>query len=121
MDPLEFRLRNLKDKRMIRTLQACADKFGWKTKKSAGGKGFGIACGTDAGTYVAEMAEVEVNSKTGEVKVVRVVVAQDMGLVINPQGATMQVEGCINMGLGYALKEDIEFEGGRVKNEILNQ
>jgi len=112
MDPLEFRLKNLKDPRMIRTLKACADKFGWKPIKSPSGKGYGIACGTDAGTYVAEMAEVEVDKETGEVKVIRVVCVQDMGLVINPQGATIQVEGCINMGLGYALKEDIKFKGG---------
>ena len=117
MDPVEFRLKNLTDKRMIRTLKACAEKFGWEPIKSPSGKGYGVACGTDAGTYVAEMAEVEVDKKTGEVKVKRVVCVQDMGLVINPRGATLQVEGCINMGLGYALKEDIEFIGGEVKNK----
>ena len=117
MDPVEFRLKNLIDPRMIRTLKACADKFGWEPISSPSGKGFGVACGTDAGTYVAEMAEVEVDRKTGEVKVKRVVCVQDMGIVINPQGATLQVEGCINMGLGYTLKEDIQFNGGAVENK----
>jgi isoquinoline 1-oxidoreductase len=118
VDPLDFRLNNLKDKRMIRTLKAVADRFGWMPIKSPSGKGYGIACGVDAGSYVAEMAEVDVNKQTGEVKVKRVVCAQDMGLVINPQGATIQVEGCITMGLGYALSEDIRFTGGdiHVKN-----
>jgi CO/xanthine dehydrogenase Mo-binding subunit len=117
MDPLAFRLHNLKDERMIRVLKAAADKFGWTPIKPPSGKGYGIACGTDAGSYVAEMAEVEVNKKTGEVKVLRVVCAQDMGLVINPQGATIQVEGCIVMGLGYSLSEDIQFSGGDIHNK----
>ncbi len=117
MDPVEFRLHNLKDKRMIRVLKAAADKFGWKSRKKVEGRGYGIACGTDAGSYVAEMAEVEVNRKTGAVKVLRVLCAQDMGLVINPQGATIQVEGCIVMGLGYTLSEDIQFTGGDIHNK----
>jgi nicotinate dehydrogenase subunit B len=114
IDPLEFRLRNLKDKRMIRVLQAVAKKFGWKTAKVPSGRGYGIATGIDAGTYVAHMAEVQVDKKTGHVQVKRVVCAQDMGLCINPEGATIQMEGCITMGLGYALKEDIHFKGGEI-------
>jgi nicotinate dehydrogenase subunit B len=114
IDPLEFRLRNLKDKRMIRVLQAVAKKFGWKTAKAPSGRGYGIATGIDAGTYLAHMAEVEVDKKTGHVQVKRVVCAQDMGLCINPEGATIQMEGCITMGLGYALKEDIHFKGGEI-------
>jgi nicotinate dehydrogenase subunit B len=114
IDPLEFRLRNLKDKRMIRVLQAVAKEFGWKPAKAPSGRGYGIATGIDAGTYVAHMAEVEVDKKTGHVQVKRVVCAQDMGLCINPEGAKIQVEGCITMGLGYALKEDIHFKGGEI-------
>jgi isoquinoline 1-oxidoreductase len=114
IDPLEFRLRNLKDERMIRVLQAVAKKFGWKPAKVPSGLGYGIATGIDAGTYVAHMAEVEVDKKTGHVQVKRVVCAQDMGLCINPEGATIQMEGCITMGLGYALKEDIHFKGGEI-------
>ena len=120
MDPFEFRMHNLKDKRMLRVLKAAADKFGWQQRKKLEGRGFGIACGTDAGSYVAEMAEVEVDKKTGEVKVLRVLCAQDMGLVINPHGATIQVEGCIVMGLGYSLREDIQFKGGDIHNKNFN-
>ena len=116
MDPVEFRLKNLTDERMIRTLKAAAEKFGWKPTKSPDGKGRGVACGIDAGSYVAIMAEVKVEKTTGEVQVERVVVAQDMGLVINPQGATIQVESCVTMGLGYALTEDIQFTGGEIHN-----
>jgi isoquinoline 1-oxidoreductase len=114
IDPLEFRLSNIKDPRMIRVLKTAADKFGWTPAKLPSGRGYGIACGSDAGTYVAIMAEAEVDKNTGEVKVKRVVCAQEMGLVINPQGAIIQAEGCIIMGLGYALSEDVFFEGGKI-------
>lgn len=116
MDPVEFRFKNLTDERMIRTLKAATDKFGWKSIKSPSGNGWGVACGVDAGSYVAIMAEVKVDKNTGKVQVDRVVVAQDMGLVINPQGATIQVESCVTMGLGYALTEDVQFTGGAIHN-----
>jgi isoquinoline 1-oxidoreductase len=114
MDPLEFRLANLKDERMVRVLKAAAEKFGWAPGKSPAGRGRGIACGIDAGAYVAHMCEVEVERKTGHVQVKRVVAAQDMGLVVNPEGARIQMEGCITMGLGYALSEAVRFKGGEV-------
>jgi isoquinoline 1-oxidoreductase len=114
MDPLEFRMQNLTDTRMRRVLQAAAEKFGWKPGKAPSGRGWGIACGIDAGTYVAAMAEISVAKATGEVKVNRVVCAQDMGLAVNPEGATIQMEGCITMGLGYALREHIRFKGQTV-------
>jgi isoquinoline 1-oxidoreductase len=114
MDPVEFRLRNLVDERMIRVLKAAAKKFGWTGAKAPSGRGFGVACGTDVGTCVATIAEVEVDKKTGHVQPKRVVCAQDMGMVVNPAGATIQVEGCVTMGLGYALTEDVRFKGGRV-------
>jgi CO/xanthine dehydrogenase Mo-binding subunit len=60
------------------------------------------------------MADVDVDETTGRVDVTRVVCAQDMGLVINPEGATTQVEGCIMMGLGYALAEEVRFTGGQI-------
>lgn len=114
IDPLEFRLRQLKDAKYINVLKMAADKFGWTPAKGPSGRGYGIACGTDTGTTVGMMAEVEVDKTTGHVQVKRVVVAMDMGLVVNPQGAIIQAEGCINMGLGYALGEDIRFEGGKM-------
>jgi nicotinate dehydrogenase subunit B len=116
VDPVEFRLQHLSDGSMKRVIKAAAEKFKWTSAKSPSGRGYGIACGIDAGTTVATMAEVDVNKTTGEVKVKRVVCAQDMGLVINPEGATIQMEGCITMGLGYALREDIRFKGGEVLN-----
>jgi len=117
MDPLEFRLQNLTDKKMQRVLKTAAEKFGWTSAKAPSGRGFGISCGTDAGTYVATIAEVEVDKATGNVKVKRVVCAQDMGLAINPEGAAIQMEGCMMMGLGYALREDIRFRAGEVLDE----
>ena len=113
-DPLEFRLKNLKDTRMSRVLKAAAEKFGWTPAKAPSGRGHGMACGIDAGTYVAHICEVEVDRKTGHVQVKRVVCAQDMGLSINPEGAKIQMEGCVTMGLGYALAEDIHFKGGEI-------
>ena len=114
MDALAFRLKHLKDAKMRGVLLAAAEKFGWPAATSPSGRGYGIACGIDAGTSVATMAEVEVDRERGDVRVKRVVCAQDMGLVINPQGAKIQMEGCITMGMGYALTEDIHFRGGEV-------
>jgi len=116
LDPLEFRLKNLKDEKMITVLKAVAEKFGYTPAKNPSGRGYGIACGTDAGTWVAAIAEVKVDKITGHVQVIRVACAQDMGLCINPEGATLQMEGCITMGLGYALTEEIQFQGGDIKN-----
>jgi isoquinoline 1-oxidoreductase len=114
MNPLEFRLNNLKDKRMTRVLKAAAERFGWVSSKAHSGRGYGVACAIDAGTYVAHMAEVEVDRQKGRVQVIRVVCAQDMGLVINPEGAKQQIEGCVTMGLGYALTEEIHFQDGKI-------
>ena len=119
IDPYEFRMNNLKDQNMVATLKLAAETFGWKNEKKSG-RGFGIALGQDAGTLVALISEVEVNKQTGEVKVIRVVCAQDMGQVVNPHGATIQTEGGITMGIGYALFEEIEFEGGMMKTNNFN-
>jgi len=115
LDPLEFRMINLKDERMKRVLAAAADKFGWKPGKAPSGRGIGVACVNYLNTYVATMAEVGVE-KSGAVKVKRVVCAQDMGRVINPDGAKAQIEGCITMGLGYCLREEIHFRGGDIQD-----
>jgi CO/xanthine dehydrogenase Mo-binding subunit len=114
MDPLEFRLRNLNNKGMIRVLKAAAEKFGWRTSPAPSGRGFGVACATDVGAYVATMAEVEVDQENGRVRVKRIVCAQDIGLVINPEGAKMQMEGSLMMGLGYTLTEGVRFKGGQI-------
>ncbi len=116
LDPLEFRLKNTKDARMIAVLQAVADASGWEpaARPRSDGRGRGLACGIDAETYVALVADVTVDRTTGAVKVERVVCAQDMGLVVNPDGARMQMEGCIAMGLGYVMSEEVRFEGGKI-------
>ena len=116
IDPLEFRLKNLKDEKMIACLKAVADKFGYVAGKTPGGRGIGVACGTDAGTWVAHMAEVKVDKTTGKVQVIRIACAQDMGLCVNPEGTTIQMEGCITMGLGYTFTEELFFEGGNIQD-----
>jgi len=117
IDPLEFRLRNTSDERARRVLKAAADALGWKAAAGPSGQGRAIAVGIDAGTYCALAAEVAVDRATGAIQVKRVVAAQDMGLVINPEGAKMQMEGCINMGLGYVLTEELQFRGGEILDE----
>lgn len=113
-DPVEFRLAHLADARMQRVLRAAAEKFGWTPQAAPSGRGVGVACGTDAGTYVASIAQVKVDRATGAVQVMRVVCAQDMGVLVNPEGALQQMEGCITMGLGYALTEEVRFRNGEV-------
>ena len=119
VDPVEFRLKNLADARMVRTVNAAVKKFGWTPKPAPSGRGVGVALGTDAGTYVALMVEVSVNKATGKVEVKRVVCAQDMGVVVNPEGTLQQIEGCITMGLGYTLSEEVHFRGGEVLERSL--
>jgi isoquinoline 1-oxidoreductase len=113
-DPLAYRLANTSDERMRAVLRAAAGRFGWRPAAAPSGRGCGIACGMDAGTYVALCAEVDVDPASGRVQVRRLVCAQDMGQVVNPEGATMQMEGCLTMGLGYALTETLRFKGGEV-------
>ncbi|OFX56819.1 MAG: hypothetical protein A2066_17655 [Bacteroidetes bacterium GWB2_41_8] len=117
VDPLEFRLKNLKDERMIGVLKAVAELFGYTPAKGPSGRGYGIACGFDAGGYVAHIAEVKVDKATGKIEVVRVACAEEIGFCINPEGATIQLEGCITMGMGYALTEEVKFTGGKIHTE----
>jgi len=114
VDPLEFRLKHLHNAKLRRVLEATAEQFGWTPAKAPSGRGVGLACGTDVNVWVALMAEVEVDRRSGHVQVKRVVCGQDLGLVINPEGAKLQVEGGITMGMGYALSEEVHFKGGRV-------
>jgi nicotinate dehydrogenase subunit B len=120
IDPLEFRRKNLKDQHILDCLKAVADKFGYVAGKPQSGRGIGIACGSDAGAWVAHIAEVKVDKSTGKINVVRIACAQDMGLCVNPEGATIQMEGCITMGLGYTLAEEVLFEGGKILTHSLD-
>jgi isoquinoline 1-oxidoreductase len=114
VDPLEFRLRHIKDPRMRRVLQSAADAFGWIAAAAPSGKGRAVACSVDAGTYNALIAQVKVDPARGTVRVERVVCAQDMGIVVNPEGAKMQMEGSVAMGLGYTFTEELRFRGGDI-------
>jgi isoquinoline 1-oxidoreductase len=117
VDPLEFRLRNTSDPRARSVFEAAAKAFGWKAGPGPTGRGQGIACGVDSESYAALAVEVKVDRASGKVTVERVVCAQDMGLVVSPDGATMQVEGCVTMGLGYVLAEEVRIRDGKVLDE----
>ncbi len=114
MDPVEFRLNNLSDARMRRVLEAAAKQFGWKPGRTPSRRGVGVACGIYAETCVATCAEVAVDAVSGRTRVKRVVIAQDNGVSVNPEGLRQQLEGCITMGLGYALSEEVRFRNGEV-------
>ena len=115
-DPLEYRLRHLgtdeSGVRMRRVLETVAEAAGWGSPIVVN-HGRGIACGMDAGTCVAEVAEVEVDRVTGTVRVKRVFAAVDCGLAINPNTIKAQTEGAIMMGLSAALKEEMVLKDGR--------
>jgi nicotinate dehydrogenase subunit B len=116
LDPLKFRLNNMSDPRLRTVLEAAAKSFGWPRKKAREGQGFGLACGTEKGSYVATCAEVAVDRASGEVRVVRLVEAFECGAIVNPDGLRNQVVGAMIQGLGGALFEAISFENGRIRN-----
>lgn len=121
-DPLDFRLSYLKDPRAIAVLKAAADTYGWK-RRPAGGRvahgvkpaqGRGIAWVSRDDTRVATIADVTVDPNTGGIKVRRVVVAHDCGLVINPDGLKNQIEGNIIQSLSRTLHEEVTFDTAHV-------
>ncbi len=116
MDPLEFRLKNLKDARLRAVLEAAAKQFGWGKSKAEAGHGFGIAGGTEKGSFVATCAEVAADATTGRVKVIRAVTAFECGAILNPDHLKSQIEGAVVMGLGGALFEAIHFANGKILN-----
>ena len=120
MDPLAFRLRNLKNDRIRAVLQAATDRFEWSKKKATANCGYGLACGTEKGGHVACCAEVAMDANH-HVQVKRVVEAWECGAVVNPEHLRNQVEGAIMMGLGGALFEAIEFADGRILNDRLSK
>jgi len=117
-DPLAFRLAHLDNVRIRDVLTAAAQKFGWeeRRKNRREGRGIGLSCGTEKNSVVAACAEVEVDRKTGMPRLVEICQAFECGPVLNPLGLRSQVEGCILMGLGAALREEIQFENGLLKN-----
>ncbi|NQW17309.1 MAG: xanthine dehydrogenase family protein molybdopterin-binding subunit [Chloroflexi bacterium] len=113
IDPIEFRLNNLSHARLRKTLTNAADVFGWSASKT-GSNGIGVAIGYDAGSFLTQAAEVSTAGR--DVNVDRVHTSFDCGLVLNPDGVRNQVEGSIVMGMGTALWESVEFDGGRILN-----
>jgi nicotinate dehydrogenase subunit B len=120
MDPLEFRLKNLKNERLRAVFEAAAKQFGWGKSKAAG-QGFGMGGGYEKLGYIATCAEVHVDRKSGEVRVDRVVSAFECGAIVNPDGLRNQVEGSNVQGLGGALFEAIAFENGKILNGRLSE
>ena len=116
LDPLEFRLHNLEHARLRRVLETAARQFGWKAGRAPTGRGAGMACGVYSNACNATMAEVAVDRGTGGVQVKRVVMALDVGMVVNPDGMRQQAEGCVIMGMGYSLSEELRFRNGEVLN-----
>jgi isoquinoline 1-oxidoreductase len=120
MDQLTFRLKNLKNKRLIDVLNAAADKFGWGKTKPAANHGYGIACGEEKGSVIATCAEVMHEPSSGEIKVVRAVAAFECGAVINPRHLESQISGSVVQGIGGALFEFIDFKDGKILNPHLS-
>ena len=130
-DPVEFRLKLLtastqddsgfKRARSIACIKAAAEKFGWDTRPSPKRRGAGdlltgrgIAYAYRSQTVVAEIAEVEVNRKTGRIWVKRFVCAHDCGLVINPIGITRAIECGLLHSLSRTLHEEVRFDTEKV-------
>lgn len=116
MDPLAFRLKNLKEPRLRAVLEAAAKQFGWGRIEPGAKRGFGLACGTEKGSFVATCAEVDLSDPKGAVRVVRTVTAFECGAIVNPDNLRNQIEGCIMMGLGGALFEKIDCDNGKILN-----
>jgi len=118
-DPVEYRRALLsKSPRMLGVLELAADKAGWG-QAVAPGVGRGVSVQFAMGSYLSQIAEVEV-SKQGEVKVRRVVCAVDCGQTVNPDTITAQIESGIIFGLSAALWGEITLKNGRVEQHNFN-
>jgi isoquinoline 1-oxidoreductase len=113
IDPLEFRVKNLKEERLREVFVKGGEKFGWSKPKPKN-HGYGAGGGYEKLGYVATFVEVAVDRGTGDVKIERVLTAFDCGAIVNPDGLRNQIIGANIMGLGGALFEAVEFENGRI-------
>jgi len=118
VDPLAFRRAHLNNERIRKVLEVAVKHFDWpaRRKKVTRDLGVGLACGTEKDSVVAACAEVRIDRQRGEIKVLHVCEAFECGPVINPANLTSQVQGCISMGLGPALREQMQFASGRILN-----
>ncbi|HTU54400.1 MAG TPA: molybdopterin cofactor-binding domain-containing protein [Acetobacteraceae bacterium] len=124
-DPLAFRLAHLADPRAIAVLQAAAEIYGWESRPAGAGrnaqpansrlaKGRGVAWANRDNVRVATILDLTVDRESGAIKVGRVVVAHDCGLVINPDGLRNQVEGNVVQSLSRTLHEEVTFDSAHV-------
>ena len=116
-DPVEFRLRHMKNARARAVIELAAQKAGWKSNaKGDGTRGRGIAFAQykNLAAYCAVVAEVTVDRRSGAVRVTRAVAAVDAGLIINPDGVINQIEGGIIQSASWTLKEQVNFDRQRI-------
>lgn len=123
-DPAEFRLRHLKDARGVAVLKKAVERANWSTRAGinpagprgdiARGRGVAYLRYNNATTYVAAVAEVAVNRRTGEIRVERVCVAHDCGQVVNPDGTVNQVEGGVIQTVSRTLMEQVTWDRSKV-------
>jgi CO/xanthine dehydrogenase Mo-binding subunit len=117
VDPVEFRLRHVKEPRDIAVIKAAAEKSGWQTRPSPrrdqtgnNVSGRGIAYSQRNGTRCAIVAEVDIDRTTGSIWARKFTVAHDCGLVINPDGMLNTIEGNIVQGVSRTLWEEVKFD-----------
>jgi isoquinoline 1-oxidoreductase len=117
-DPLEFRLAHLENARIRTVLQEAAKHFDWSKRRMQTAKdvGVGLACGTEKNSVVAACVQVRIDRRRGRIKVEHVCETFECGPIQNPANLLSQVQGCIMMGLGPALREELRFADGRILN-----
>lgn len=122
-DPLAFRLAHLENARLRAVLEMAAARFNWsqRVKQKQPGVGVGLACGTEKGSFVAACAEIALDRSDNKIIVRRVCQAFECGAILNPDNLRSQVQGCILMGLGPALREAMQFESGRMRNPLFSK
>ncbi len=116
VDPVEFRLRHLSDPRAKAVIEAAAGMAGWQVGDGTGsrGRGIGFAHYKNHATYVAVVAEVEVDRETGAVHVRKASLAADAGQIVNPDGLKNQMEGGVVQSTSWTLKEQVKFDPERL-------
>ncbi len=118
-DPVEYRLRVLKDERARDVVIKAAETFGWDSweKRRNRGRGFSFAQYKNSQTFCAVAMEVEVNRRSGRIRLLRVAAAADAGNLVNPNGVATQIEGGIIQALSWSIKEEVKFDNTRVLSE----
>ena len=117
-DPLDFRLAHLENDRLRAVLVEAAQRFNWRerVKSKQPGVSVGLACGTEKGSFIAACAEIVIDRETSGIVVRRVCAAFECGAILNPDNLLSQVLGGLTMGLGPALREEMRFDNGRMRN-----